>query len=414
MHPRFNDRSPSVVVWAPGHDELDRRVNRVVEVLGHLGARVAIVYDDTFAGRTGSPIVSTATICLLKNQRRGVVAAFLGIKKWLSSIDGRVDLLYIHDSGLFGLMLAVLAARRRRGIRIVFDYHDWIPWEIWYQWSKLVHWSCLARGLAQITQHLVLPWLGKGVSFRGIVGISPAQLVGLRESISVSHRVPGITIPNTRRRLPEPEREFASGALTLLWVGNIMEGRDLDLLLDYVEALRRDVSGFCFSVLIIGKVLSVPMLLRLKAVPYVRHVAGFSNDGNLLELVAKTRAVGVFLGWNDVAATGINQVASPNKVYSYVNIGIPVIYARSLEAVGRVIPEPAGMSVGSFIEFREAVLSLDRSYSTCVAAVRELRKRIMWDDEAKDCLEGFLAGLLGLDHGTMASDAVLPSAPPCI
>lgn len=389
--------TPTVVIWAPSHNEQDRRVNRVIEVLVRLKASTTVVYDSAYAGKTGTDAGRGATVVRLAGNGGGFVAALLGLRKWLRSINETPDLLYIHDAGLYGLILAALASRHRRGIRMVFDYHDWIPWEIWYQWNKLVRRPRLVRALTRVTQDWLLPCLGRSLAFRGIVGITPGQVEGLRKIVPAAERVPAIAVPNTRNCLPDSGRKDFPGPLTLVWVGNVAEGRDLDRLLLYTEALRRDEPGLEFSLLVVGKVLSERMLGRLNMVRYVRHVPGFSGDGHLRDIVTQGRPVGVFLGWDDVGETGINEIASPNKIYSYVNIGIPVIFARSLEAVEKVIPAPAGRSIADYADFRLAVVAMSAEYAGSLDAVRLLRANLMWDDEAQSSLASFLAQQLGCD-----------------
>jgi hypothetical protein len=127
-------------------------------------------------------------------------------------------------------------------------------------------------------------------------------------------------------------------------------------------------------------------------------VPGFSNDGHLREIISHKRAVGIFLGWNDAAGTGINQVASPNKIYSYLNIGIPVIYSKSLTVVAQMIPAPGGLPINDYSDFRRSVLFASAEYASCVATVRLLRPRLMWDKEARTRLASFLSVILNLTN----------------
>jgi hypothetical protein len=383
-----------VVVWAPGHDLNDRRVNRVTEVLCALCPAVVVAYDRAHTLDRPRAASHGEHLQYVGEGRKGWFSALMGVGQWHRTLRPETRLLYLHDSGLYGLLLAATLRLWRPKLAVIFDYHDWIPWEIWYQWRKLIGWPALAGGLARLTQSLMLPLLGRAVRFQGIVGISRGQLEGLRRQVPATRQIPGLVIPNTRKRLPDPVDQVVQGKLTLLWVGNVMEGRDLDRLLLYTEALRRDEPNLEFSVRVVGRVLSSRMLQRLEAMPYVRHEAGFSDDEQLRRIIACSPTVGVFLGWDDTIGTGINQIASPNKVYSYVNIGIPVIYNSSLDAVADVIPSPSGLPVSDYASFRKSVLWGSAHYNTCAIGARMLRKQLIWDEDAKALLTAFLLDFL--------------------
>ena len=57
----------------------------------------------------------------------------------------------------------------------------------------------------------------------------------------------------------------------------------------------------------------------------------FVCDNDILKKLSG-KPIGVFLGWND-NNIGINKLASPNKFFSYINLGVPVIVSGKLENI---------------------------------------------------------------------------------
>ena len=54
---------------------------------------------------------------------------------------------------------------------------------------------------------------------------------------------------------------------------------------------------------------------------------------DIIERIEGYNVAGFFYGWNDIFGLVINKIASPNKDYSYINIGIPIIMRNHMNSL---------------------------------------------------------------------------------
>ena len=66
---------------------------------------------------------------------------FFGFKGTFSSEMkskvSKADIIYIHDSGLYGLRLLRILLKLNSRTKVIFDYHDLVTWEVVHHFKKL-------------------------------------------------------------------------------------------------------------------------------------------------------------------------------------------------------------------------------------------------------------------------------------
>lgn len=277
------------------------------------------------------------------------------------------DCVYIHDGGVEGLLLARSARRLNSDCCIVFDYHDSISFELFYQLKK--------RRLESLfnvfwrAYRLTLPKLSSSID--AVVGISVKQVEDFFHLTGRS--IDAAVIPNFREFTlvaEPPQSSNESDEVSLVWIGQVMRGRDLECIANWTRRMGSDTSLHVF-----GRVLDdrVEAAVQETLGDRIRFHGGYQSDSDIRASLP-SNAIGVFLGWEDPARTGINGIASPNKYYSYVNLELPLILGASLEGLSEdCTRHGAGVAIDSYSEFVAAVDQIRDDYRTYSTGTRKLK-----------------------------------------
>jgi hypothetical protein len=374
------------VVLAPNHADGDVRVNRATRAIAGLFTTTDVHWDPDYPGHRCQPTVPAASgrdvYALTRPRWRQL--CLLGRDPFVTEVRERIrdaDLVYVHASGAEGLLLAEASRRLNSSCRIVFDYHDSLAFEFAYQLRKKgVGWAYQAAW--PVHRRMLRRW-SRGLD--ALVGISDEQL-GQFEQIT-GRRLPGLAVPNVREfgdPIVVPGATAGAGVIDLVWVGHVMMGRDLNRLVDWMMAAA---PGAVLN--LHGGVLDQGALdqVRARLGDRLRFHGPFAGDGALAARLGP-RSVGVFLGWEDEDGTGINAIASPNKFFSYVNIGLPVIVHRRLTGLARQLERHgAGLAVGSDAEFARAVEALGAGYESFARGSQALRAEYAGRDHQQELRE---------------------------
>jgi hypothetical protein len=406
-----HSRAKGVLVLAPGHDELDKRVARSIDALGVVFDTVVVVYE---RHRSCAPQLSSTQNALTENDAgaRGGNDAKLVVRYVDSSrfapflrrelffaaarpyLDG-IACVYVHDSGLAGLFLSAFAAKRLPQARIIFDYHDWIPWEISYQLSKLLRSDMIVRPLARLALKVLRFFLVRNTRLDGLVGISSGQLDALKTYLGPSLMdVPSLVVPNTKSYQPEVFEYKSNRGLCLVRTGYVMEGRDISKLLEYSSRFRQSHPEDDLTILLIGRSLSPSLDHYLSSLPFVTCLGTYRDESCIVKNLPNKKCIGMFLGWDDTLDTGINAIASPNKLYTYLSIGLPFVYSSSLANVTTILGNASGFAIDGYDSFERALLELSTNYEVHRKRAIEVKARTEWDEDVRMKMIQFLSTTL--------------------
>lgn len=331
-----NNRAITVIV-APGHGTWDERVMRtlcVAREFGQVHGWLDSLPSDgdgagSYSAASGSKCLEGIEFALLPPRRRRKLAGWL---QWGWAVTAKLaqihpDLVHLHDSAGWGLAIAQQLRRQpgMAGVKIVWDYHDWIPYDI----AARVGMQSSAYRIAHRVAEAVFRWQVRSVDV--MVGISDGQLRYGREVLGIEK---GLYVENGRlERLPAYQ---PTGPMThrLVWLGNIMSIRGVEFIL---EVLREVSDRFTDAQLHVWGVVREPQymdsLLTLANELGVRDrfffQGPYASDSDLRASVA-VGTVGLAPGWADPLGTGINEIASSNKFHSYINLSVPVLLQSNL------------------------------------------------------------------------------------
>lgn len=378
-----------ILIFAPGHDELDKRVLRTIKIFSKKFDRVVVVYESRFSLKREFHFFDNVDV-LYVDDTKPFLKVFPKLNSFLKVFENvNIQNIYIHDSGLLGLLLVKKISRfLSNDSKIIFDYHDFISWEIHYQLSKLLKKSAVQFLGSKLT-FLFGFYLRKFVSLDGIVGISEPQIQSLKIFLGYDSERASLAIPNTRAFIDDLgcNLDFdRSDMCDFLWVGNIVDGRDLPVTLEYLDQVYK-VKKFNFYVF--GKVISNSIFDVLSSKPYFSYLGEFHSDKDIFDCVRGKKIVALFFGWDDVFNVGINEIASPNKVYSYINVGVPVLLHEKVNSHDFSMESGIGEIFHDFDSFYKAVLLISLNYKNYRESVAKNRSDFIWDDKLDTMLEKF-------------------------
>jgi glycosyltransferase involved in cell wall biosynthesis len=320
---------------APGHFIYDERVLRTI-CAAHGFTRNVYGADRDFYERTekADPLLaekvaerlgSEVEVILLPPWRRVRFLARV-TRHWYARQIGlqaqqlRPDVVHIHESGVLGLLVAWWVRRFVPGCRIIFDYHDWIPYEL----AHVVRQSRPLYAASMILTMPVLRRLARAVDTA--VCISPGHAQWTRSELGIADTV---IIQNVRPPTPPPVPPSGELKCELLFVGNVMRIRRLELMVDVLVRLRASGVDAVFKVL--GEVMEPDYAEEVRAQArrhgveeQVVFLGSFMGDRDLSAHVRRG-SLGVVLALDDVVDSGINTIASANKFFSYLALGVPVL-----------------------------------------------------------------------------------------
>jgi len=293
--------------------------------------------------------------------------------------------IYIHDSGLFGLLLCSWWSKFSNVYSITFDYHDWIPWEISYQIGKRIKSPKIVKILSNMTESFFKKALGS-ISIDNLVGISESQIEELKKDFKLlgsKHLV----VPNTRNKLSKKRSINDDEFSGVLWIGNVMKGRDLDILCTYINKYndRRKTNVYLY---IIGNIFDKDYFRSLESLGHIKYLDAFRNDLDVFEKIKNYNVAGFFYGWDDTYETGINKIASPNKAYSYINLGIPTVMGKHMCSL-RASFENSTDSIfwiDGYTDFEKSIDYIKVNYSTII---NDFDVQTKWEDDIQKDMTNF-------------------------
>lgn len=365
------------VVLAPYHADADERVRRSLRAVARLYSEVNVFWDEAYLGHQFVDASSSQFMGTYgPYSRSGLLPFFLGVGRFTDDVQDALShagLVYVHASGMLGVLYAAAARRVAPGAKVVFDYHDSLRFELRHQaakvglaWASRLTWWPYARRLRS---------LGRVID--GLVGISELQVEECRQVLG--RRLPSLVVPNVRTfdSSLEPHSEDGDGHVSFVWLGQVMPGRDL-------EAVAEGVAGLPPGnrLHVYGQVLSPDVQLRVEAVlgDRVRFHGPFRSDADLADRLPPN-PVGVFLGWADPGKTGINGIASPNKFFTYMNLRLPVLLGAELTGLtSEVTRAGAGVVVAGPGDFHRAAAALRSRYSEWAQGMATLKGEYLAHD----------------------------------
>lgn len=358
----------TVFIVAPFKAHNDFRLVRLVMAFKDMECEVHVLVDSNYHGnaRLAGGEVEDFGATYHRRQLTGAGGMpRLRPRAWLLQMEStfcRAGLVLVQDSGLLGVYLISVLRRHRCGT-ILFDYHDLMEYEVFHQLGKF-----RLQFLTSIVISLLRPWIGKWVrSASGIVGIHDEQLRHLISRYGYANR--SLALGNTRPQ-DAPSYHEKPGADALLWIGNIMRGRGLESLFDKLALV--DVPDLRVSVF--GRILH-PECWRILSRSLGEKLEYFGPFESDLDIGAALtgKVVSVLQGWDDPMGTGINLMASPNKYYTYLNLGLPMLVDLRLIHLAREVERRgAGKAVdlGDSRSITDGLKAILAAYGDfCAAAV---------------------------------------------
>jgi glycosyltransferase involved in cell wall biosynthesis len=340
----------TLLTIAPRHFLYDERVLRTIESARGFGRSFYAIDREMFdqLGTEGDAVreaiarrldwvefvllPSWKQVRVLARFTRGVYALQIGLQaKSLAP-----DVVHIHESGSLGLLIAAWVRRFIPTCTIIFDYHDWIPSEI----------AQKIRGVGVLyrpAMRLFMPWMRRlARSVDVAVCISPGQAEWTRSELGIPE---AIVIQNVRPRRTVKAELALPFRPQLMFAGNIMRIRRLEFLIAVVADLH--ARGVPATLDICGDFTEPDYVRELKARAQsyglqdnVSFHGRYGGDDELVG-VASRGALGVVLGLVEAVDTRVNRIASGNKLFSYLALGVPVLVERCYENM-RDIAEGAG------------------------------------------------------------------------
>lgn len=369
------------LMFAPGHDNLDHRVNRTISAIEANGHDLTVYYeaDRLVSGGAVSGVKITELPRISKAYFKQVINE---IKAHKTNQDHLV--IYVHDSGFIGLIICLMASfLKRKDDQIIFDYHDLLEWELYYQSSRVTRWKPIKKILVTLVRlffKLVLSWV---IRLDMLIGISSGQVNLLRDRFGLEARNIQIA-PNTRKKLVGSfERR---GPTAILWVGNVSKGRRFEDTYALQAMLKGDRFDLIVKIAVVGK--------RLNAAAddvvndaLVTELGGFKADTDIAQLTEHLQTVGVFFGWDDNYKTGINTISSVNKIYSYINTQTPFLLPDNQTNMIETLKIPDVFIFRTPEDMADRFRWIAENYAQAQILVKNLKAQAVWDADVVATLE---------------------------
>jgi hypothetical protein len=325
-----------IVFLAPFHSEYDKRVSNSIMLSKETFEEIVVLYDSNYnkvkIGKVGQAYFYPVEISTFLKFK------YPNFKKWIFEIENQIkncDIIYIHDSGIMGLIISNLLSKYKKPI--VLDYHDNVFYELYYQLKK--NKLSVLYPFIKYPVFFYLKNYVKNISF--LIGINQIQLDQFKKFFK--YKNDHIVIDNNRysySEISQVNRNFDT--TELLWIGNVMRGRDLEIIIKILA--EKNFSRFN----IIGNILDVSFqkeIINILGDRVVFH-GSFSDENNINEII-KFKPIGIYLGWDDPYNTLINEMSSPNKIYTYINLSIPFIFSSKFINKHSIIDETVGCSINA-------------------------------------------------------------------
>jgi hypothetical protein len=323
-----------IVFLAPFHSEYDKRVSNSIKLSKEIFEEIVVLYDSNYnkvkIGKVGQSYFYPLGISTFFKFK------YPNLKSWIFEIENQIknsDIIYIHDSGIMGLIISKLLSKYKKPI--VLDYHDNVFYELYYQLKK--NKLSFIYPYIKFPIFLFLKSCVKNISY--LIGINQIQLDQFAKFFKYKNEQ--IVIDNNRNsyaKIIQEKKNFDN--IELLWIGNVMRGRDLEIIIKILA------ENYFSRFNIIGNILDVSFqneIIKLLGDRVVFH-GPFSDENNLNEII-KFKPIGIYLGWDDPYNTLINEMSSPNKIFTYINLSIPFIFSNKFINKHSIIDETVGCSI---------------------------------------------------------------------
>lgn len=386
--------SKYLIVFAPGHNEIDRRVNRTIKVFSEKFEQVFLLYESRFSLNASFDLPANVNL-LYVDDTQPKFRVVPQLTPFISTIQHNnlpVENIYIHDSGLFGLLLA---NRLKKGLgvksKIVLDYHDYVPWEVHYQLGKLVSNSFLNKKIGTLLLRIFSFYFrsSRHCFLDGFVGISEPQVKSLIKWLTNCGDLINISIPNTRDKLKIDSEvaNYSNEYADFLWIGNVVDGRDLPYAIEYLDKLSKFHN---FKFYVFGKVISQEVFDLLSNKHYFHYMGEFKKDSDMLSVCQNEKIIALFFGWDDKFEVGINEISSPNKVYSYINLGVPTLLHSKVNPTCFDNKNKIGNAFNNFDSFKESYKLISENYDDYKVILANSRENYVWESDLELTLSQFV------------------------
>lgn len=376
--------SSKILMLAPGHDELDHRVLRSFYTLKNLYPNSVLYFESkrvnlSFVGDGEKEIYDSISISDLVFLRRRL----LGNKVFIEISNSKY--LYIHDSGLYGLFFVRFINHYFPEKKIIFDYHDFLNWEVLHHISKFVKFKIISKIFLSITLFTLNRFILNKIRIHALIGISEGQMTDLSSRLgsNVKHN---LVVPNTRIWLSQ-NFEFSKvlDICNFLWIGNVGANRSFKVINNFTSLFSANFPNILVEISVIGKVWgSGERLLE-----NVNNLGAYQSDIDILQMLPKKKNIGIFFGWGDEFNLGINHIGSPNKIYTYINLGVPFLMPSSLTDLIDNYSIDGCFLFFNEIDFLQKARYIYDNYEVMLVKVNELKERVSWDETIKASLLNF-------------------------
>lgn len=315
-----------IAVIAPGHKKFDERVLRTVRKYSE---HINVVYvherdssfDDVEITNEGFEIINVQFPFPGESGLFARYKKIAALKEKLRSFN--VIGYHVHESGTFGLNISSNLPRNRK---IIFDYHDWIPFEIYEKVGSGILYKMIYLFFRTIYIKAALKQL------KAVVFISD----GARDYFNEFYgKIDSFVVPNSRQRLennskeiniPNSNFENSMRQIELLWVGNVMPLRQIERLFEIRDCLISKNNELSVKISIWGRIKDDDYAKKIKDIEknslskseqsFLTFNGEYKKETEIYTL-KNYLTFGFSFGWNEEIDTGLNKIACPTKMYSY-------------------------------------------------------------------------------------------------
>ncbi len=315
-----------IAVIAPGHKKFDERVLRTVRKYSE---HINVIYvheknssfDDVEMTNEGFEIINVQFPFPGESGLFARYKKIAALKEKLNSFN--VIGYHVHESGTFGLNISANLPRNRK---IIFDYHDWIPFEIYEKVGGGILYKMIYLFFRTIYIKAILKKL------EAVVFISD----GAKDYFNKFYgKINSFVVPNSRQKLeiiskekniPNSNLENNMEQIELLWVGNIMPLRQIERLFEIRDYLISKNNELIVKISIWGRIKDHDYAKKIRDIEknsLRRFEESFLTFNGEYKKETEIRTLknyltfGFSFGWNDEINTGLNKIACPTKMYSY-------------------------------------------------------------------------------------------------